>query len=300
MIDYETYFKNAEKILRGLTSLEVALGLVHITKAIYNPLLQDAKAKTAAFALTREARTDAFITLREKRSDGDVFLRDVRNHLTGPLGATWSPVWAPLGFINGSLALPDTDAGRCQMLDKINTYFTNHPGHENATEDYTAARAAALCIPMTNAVGNVEDSKFQARTQRDARDTAIKLLDKKTAALRNELETVLEPTDPRWLKFFDRIPGDLRVPEPVAELTATPRPGGVIDLDWPDATRATHYRVLKQIVGTDAELVLADTVEDSQAHLTGVPPGAIVKLQIVPLNGVGPGAGSEVIELRAA
>ena len=300
MINYETYFKNADKVLRGLTALEVALGLAHVTKVIYTPLLLEAKVKTAAFAQTRQGKTAGYITLRENRGEADVFLRDVRNLLSGPLGDTWSPLWAPLGFINGSLALPGTDAGRCQMLDKINNYFTSHPGHENAAEAYTAAHAAALCTPMTSAVINVENCKFEARTRRDARDTAIKLLDKKIAALRSELETVLEPTDPRWLKFFDRIPGDLRVPEPVADLTATPRAGGVIDLDWPDALRATHYRVLKQIVGTDAELVLADTVEDSQAHLTGVPPDAIVKLQIVPLNGVGQGVASEVIELRAA
>ena len=46
--------------------------------------------------------------------------------------------------------------------------------------------------------------------------------------------------------------------------------------------------------------MLADTVEDSSARLTDVPVGAIVKLQIVPLNEVGEGAPSEVIHLQAA
>lgn len=107
-------------------------------------------------------------------------------------------------------------------------------------------------------------------------------------------------SSPRWLKFFDRIPGDPRVPEKVQQVTATAQPGGVMSLDWPDAPRAARYRVLKQIVGTDAELVVVDTVTDSDAELTDVPSGATVKLHIVPLNGVGAGAPSEVIMLQAA
>ena len=45
---------------------------------------------------------------------------------------------------------------------------------------------------------------------------------------------------------------------------------------------------------------MAGTVDDSQAEIADVPAGATVKLQIVPLNGVGAGGASEVIELQAA
>ena len=227
MINIETYFKNADRALRGLNALAMTLNLTHVTKAIYEPILQDAKTKTAAFDQARQGKTAGYIMLREKRVTADVFLRDVRNHLTGPLGGTWSPLWAPLGFINGSLRLPDTDAGRCGMLDKIKSYFTNHPEQENAAQDYTAARAGTLCTPFTDASANVENCKFETRMKRDARDAALELLDKKLIALRNELETALDPMDPRWLKFFDRIPGDPRVPEAVEDLSAIPQPGGV-------------------------------------------------------------------------
>lgn len=50
----------------------------------------------------------------------------------------------------------------------------------------------------------------------------------------------------------------------------------------------------------DAALVAAGTVEDSDAQLTGLPCGALVKLQIVAINSVGPGTPSDIIELRAA
>jgi hypothetical protein len=299
MIDIETYFKNADKVLRGLNQLGVSLGLTHVTKAIYEPLLLDAKAKAEAFAQARQGKSAAHVALRSARAEAVAYLMDVRNYLTGFLGAAWSPLWAPLGF-NNSLKLPATDAGRCQMLAKVKAYFTSHPEHENAAEDYTAARADALCAPISNAVIHVDHCKFDTRSKRDARGAALKLLDKKISALRNELTSVLDPLDPRWLKFFDRIPGDPRVPEAVEDLTATAEPGGIINLDWPDAARAARYRVLKQVVGTDPEWVPADTVEESAAQLTGVPSGATVKLQVVPVNGVGEGPASEVIELQAA
>ena len=85
------------------------------------------------------------------------------------------------------------------------------------------------------------------------------MLDEKISDLRSELDSVLQPTDPRWLKFFDRIPGDPRVPEKVEEVTATAQPGGIIDLDWSDTARAARYRVLKQVVGTDTDFVVVLT-----------------------------------------
>ena len=111
---------------------------------------------------------------------------------------------------------------------------------------------------------------------------------------------MLEPTDPRWLQFFDRIPGDPRVPERVEELVATAQPGGVIALDWEDATRAARYQVFKQVVGTDAEFVLAETVIASEAELDDVPSGVTVKLRIVPVNSAGDGPASEIVQLQAA
>jgi hypothetical protein len=52
--------------------------------------------------------------------------------------------------------------------------------------------------------------------------------------------------------------------------------------------------------GVDAEPVLALTVDDSAAQLTGVPAGATVKLQVVATNAVGDAPASEVVQLQAA
>ena len=144
------------------------------------------------------------------------------------------------------------------------------------------------------------DCATDRRTKADQRRESTRALLKKLRALWNELESVMEDLDPRWLKFVDRIPGDPRVPEPVEELTAEAQPGGIVVLDWEDAARAASYRVYKQVVGVDEAPVLAVTVDESDAQLTGLPVGATVKLLIVATNAAGDAPASEEIELRAA
>lgn len=294
-----TYFKNADKVYRGLAALDGALGLTRVTKDNYEPVLIEAKAKAAAFNRGRASKTAAFTALREKRPAVKKFLGDVRNLLSAVLGAKYTPVWLPLGF-NGSLELPRTDAGRCQMLAKIKAYFENNPQREVAGDGFSALAAEGLCNSYTQAVNLVDDCKHDTRTKGDARKVALQALDKKLGDLRRELGMVLDPTDPRWLKFYDRIPGDPRPPEKVKGVSATVQPGGIIAVDWGETPRAAHYKVFKQVVGVDAELVLVKTVEESDAELTGLPSGATVKLQIVATNAEGAGAPSDVIELQAA
>jgi hypothetical protein len=153
---------------------------------------------------------------------------------------------------------------------------------------------------FTAAVQGVTNCRQDARTKRDARDGAEAALEKKLRCLWTELESVLSPTDPRWLRFIDRIPGDLRVPEKVENVTASAQTGGIIVLDWPDAARAARYKIFKQVLGVDAQPVLAATVEDSDGQINSVPEGVTVRLQIVPTNGVGDGPASDMIQLQAA
>lgn len=299
MSDTTDYFDGAERVLRGLTALAVPLELKYVTKATYEPVYLDARARDEAFQLARSGKLGGYQSLRELRGPTDLWLTDVRNYLTAFLGDGWSPAWAQLGFMGPTLEMPRRDAGRCQFLTKLNTYFTNNPQFENAAKEYTAAKALALCTPFTGGRQTVEDCLLDTRQKRDARDAARALLDKQLVRLRKELELTLDDTDPRWLNFFDRIPGDTRVPEQVEEPTATVEPGKIL-VDWPDAERALRYRVERLVVGTDQDFVVAATVDDSDAELEGVPAGATVKLRVVAVNSTGPGAASPVIELLAA
>lgn len=303
MLNFEDYFRGADKVLRGLNSIGAALGLHHETAATFGPVLTLARQKVAAFAAYRAGKLTTRLGLKELRPEVDEFLENVRNHLTGPLGSEWSELWVPLGFdspVNG-LQLPRTDEGRCRMLGFVKDYFTANPQHENTAELYTADRADDLCGPITQAKNALDGCKEDGRTRLNERKTALRSLDKKISRVRNELETLLEPLDPRWLKFFDRIPGDPRRPEKVVDVSVTVEPGRML-LDWSDAERAARYKLEKLVVGLDEDFVVVKLVEDSDAdvQLPDVTTGTVVKLRVTALNGVGPGTPSDVIELQAA
>ena len=285
-----------------MTDLGVALGLSHVTAAIFGPVLLAAKTKRQGFSGARHTRRVGFQDLRAKRTEADTFIEKGRDYLTTFLGNSWSASWDQIGFTNGSLTLPNTDAMRLHVLECLMGWFSANPDRELTADGVTltAAHAEELRDALTEAVDTVAGSKEVARTKRDERGLAEAALEKKLNCLYRELEAVLDPKDPRWLKFIDRIPGDPRVPEAVKQVTATAQPGGVIVIDWPDTARAARYKVLKQVAGVDAAPVLAVTVDDSDAQLTGVPDGSSVKLQIVATNAVGDAPASPVIELEVA
>ncbi|MBI3417562.1 MAG: hypothetical protein HY043_19905 [Verrucomicrobia bacterium] len=296
------FYRLAEKAGKGLTALGATLGLTHVTAANYGPVLQAAKADRLGFNTSRHDKREGYQTLQTARQNADAFITSARDYLTTFLGNSWSASWAQIGFDNGTLALPKTDASRAHALESVKVWFTNNPDREMTTPEVvlTAARADALLTALTDATSGVDDRKLDTRTNMNARSTTEAALDKKLNCLYRELESVLDPLDPRWLKFIDRIPGDPRVPEPVTEVTATAQPGGIILVDWPDAVRAARYKVLKQVVGVDAQPTLAATVDDSDAQITGVPTGATVQLQIVATNEKGDAPASAVIQLQAA
>ncbi len=298
MKDRNEFYRLAIKAVAGCQQYEADLALTRCTAAMLAPLLLTAQTQCAAFDASRGGKQAAFTTLHNQRIPTDDFVKRTRDYLSGILGSVWKPVWAQVGWTNNTLALPERDSDRLRVLGGIKNYFTTNPAHENAATFLTAAQADTLKTALGAAMTTVTDCKRDSRTKRDDRDTAESALEEKLAVLRAELDLALDPLDPRWLEFIDRIPGDPRVPEPVAQVSATVQPG-VIALDWPDAARATRYRVLK-LVGAAANWEVADTVEESQAQLTGIPAGTTVKLQIVPLNGVGEGAASAVVQLQAA
>ena len=289
----------ARKSIAGLTELVATLNVTHTTVAQLTALHDDMVAKHAAYVAAKAGKLDATATLATARTAADAFIEMTRDFLKPRFGAVWTEAWPQVGFTGPSLSLPLQDEERAATLTLMKIYFTAHPTHEGTAYKITALEAEAVVDAFLAGVQGTVDCATDRRTKADQRRESTRALLKKLRALWNELESVMEDLDPRWLKFVDRIPGDPRVPEKVTDLTAVAQPGGVIELNWPDTVRATRYRVRKLVVGEDADFVVAETVEESAARLT-VPEGATVKVQIVPLNGVGEGAPSAVIELQAA
>lgn len=296
------FYRIAGVSLAGLTELGEALGITHTTVPQLTSLLSAAESSSTQFQTARSSKREAFGDLRAARADAQAYIEKTRDYFTPFLGNQWNESWAQLGFTQTTLQLPNTDALRQRILTKLKEYFTANPSREHAELNITAAETGTQLNALSDALTATRAGRIAQRTNRDNRTTAEVALDKQLRNLWKELEVVLEPTDVRWLKFIDRIPGDPRKPEAVTQVTVSAQPGGIIQLDWDSATRATRYKVLKQIVGVDDAPVLFTTVEDSDATVTlpGVAPGTVVKLQIVATNGVGDAPASDVVQLQAA
>jgi hypothetical protein len=103
----------------------------------------------------------------------------------------------------------------------------------------------------------------------------------------DELGQLLDDLDPRWYAFGLVPPGLSDQPDQPADLVLTAGAPGSVLADWSDAARAVSYRVYKQVVGTDPDFILAVTVSDSDATLTGLPSAATVKIRVVAVNADG-------------
>ena len=284
----------------GVTEFAVVLEITHCTGAQLTTLINDAETKTNTYLAAKAGKTLAYMRLRSARTAAVTYLENVREFLKPRLGTEWSGLWNVVGFTGPVLAIPKQDEDVLAMLRAVKAYFLPDATLESAAYQLTALKADERITALSAAMTTANNCREDQRSKREARDSALTALLKKLRCLWNELESVLEPLDTRWLKFIDRIPGDPRVPEAVEDVEASAQPGGIITLDWEDTERAARYKVLKQVVGVDAEPVLITTVDDSDAQLTGLPVGATVRLQIVATNSVGDAPASEVIQLQAA
>ena len=294
------FYQLADKSLVGLTELVVPLGVAHCSVAALTTVITNGKLARLNYKIAQLGKQQAYVALRAARSTADAFIERARDYLVGIFGTEWNPGWSVVGFASPTLTLPITDAHRSTVLQLVRDYFTANAGKEAFQLNVTAAEATVQLTALTTTKAVTEACRCDQRSKRDLRDVAEEALDKKLRCLWTELESILDPLDPRWLKFIDRIPGDPRVPETVEAVVASTQPGGIITVDWEDATRAARYKVLKQVIGVDVEPVLFMTVDDSDVQITGVPSGAMVRLQIVATNAVGDAPASEVIQLQAA
>ena len=78
--------------------------------------------------------------------------------------------------------------------------------------------------------------------------------------------------------------------------TAEPAAGTVL-AHWSNASRATRYRVFKQIDGVDTIPVNINTVTDSDATLAGQPSGKTLKIYIIAANDAGQAAPSDTVTI---
>jgi hypothetical protein len=281
--------------LRGLTEGIVTNKLV--TAAIYVPALAALISAKDDCAAARGAKRDAQGELDRAVANARVFIPKVVAVMSTMFGRTFSANWRQLGF-SRNLSVPGTHAGRQEVLRSTAAYLQTHTAAESASHGVTAAIALGFSTSYDDARGNVQNCLMEVRSTRELRNVKMQAVLKLMTDLLAELSTVLAADDPRWRGFGFNIPADPSVPEAVQNLEVFAETPGALSLDWDASARAERYHVELLVVGTETEFRRVATVYDTDTELTGLTPGATVKVRVIAANAGGESVPSEEVEVQ--
>jgi hypothetical protein len=285
----EPLFTLGEDMADGLHAHELAIGIRQNLEADFRSDLTGAIAAQNDHKAAQSSKTGLSVAVTVADSNAKAFIGSTRRVLITFLGDGYSQAWDATGFPNESTAVPLTQAERQALLQSLQAYFSAHPEHEVNTPALvvTAARAGVLFTALSDARSAANDGNNLAGQKKNLRDAAVKKLRNRMSGLVNELGQLLEDEDPRWLAFGLNLPGATNLPEVADSLVLTAGGAGVVLADWSDASRATRYRVFKQVVGVDATFIAAATVTDSDYTFTGLTSGQTLRVQIIAANDAG-------------
>ncbi len=280
-------FTLGEDMADGCHAHEVAVGLKQNKEADLRAALAPAVTAQANFKAAQTAKTVLSAAVTVADSNAKAHIGATRRVLINYLGEGWSQTWEATGFPNQSTAVPGTQPERQALLLSLKNYFTANAAQENAPLNVTAARAQLLFTALSDARSAAADGNNVAGQKKNLRDAAEKTLRTRLSGLIAELGQLLDDNDPRWLAFGLNMPGATNLPDQADSLVLTAGGAGVVLSDWSDASRATRYRVFKQVVTVDAALVHVTNVTDSDYTFTGLPSGKTLRVQIIAANDAG-------------
>jgi hypothetical protein len=293
-------FTQVEDILDGLDFYEGDITPTYVTQAILRDRLTAAEMAVRNYGESRAAKKAAIAAQGVADEAVTAFLRSARHVLVLKFGGSFSEDWIPTGFPNQSTAIPRTIGNRQALARALQNYFANHAALEHVGLGVTAVQAGVVFNGLSatrSAVNNAYDQTSAAKT---ARDAAVNQLTSAMRRLIRELGELLADDDSRWYSFGLNPPAAPETPEAVDGLELHSSGAGTVVATWTNPPRADRYRVLKQVVGVDAELVAVETVYDTQFAFTGLTAGKTLRVQIVPVNEAGTGEPSETMEIVIA
>lgn len=292
-------FTLAEDMADGCHNHETAIGLKQNKEADVRADLAAAIAAQKDYQTALSAKTDLSTAVTVADSNGKAFIGLAGSVLGQFLGTAWSQAWVATGFPDQSTGVPTTQSKRQALLLSLQNYFTANPGYEVNTPKLvvTAARAGVLFNAFSDARMAAAEGNTTAGNKKALRDDAAQNLRYRMSGLIAELGQLLDDTDPLWLAFGLNEPGATNLPDQADGLALTAGPAGTVLAHWSSAARATRYRVFQQIDGVDAIPVNVLTTGESDATLTGLPTGKLVKIYIVAANDAGQAAPSDTVQI---
>jgi hypothetical protein len=290
----------ANDALNGVTALQDQLQIKQNRADTLRPLLDAAGAAAADFKAAVAARLARNAEADAADRAAETFARTARDVFKPTLGTSWSIAWAAPGFAQGTLALPDTIAGRQELVRRLGDFLAEQPGLEVAPLGVTEAKAKEVCATLEQARAAARAAVADSAQMLAVREAAFAALRVRLQGLIAELTQLLAPDDARWRTFGLHAPGAPNRPEVPTHISAHAGPAGsgVLYIAWENSPRAARYRVWKQIAGVDSEFIAAVTVIDPDATLTDLPAGAVVKVRVTAANDTGETKPSEPVTVE--
>jgi hypothetical protein len=283
-------YREAAALLDGLNK-HANLPVTHVTADTLESAITAARTASAQYEGTKVATRTARRDLREVNQAAQRYATVCRDAWRAAFGNTHSPEWARVGW-KTSLSTPTSPIDVVELFHALTRFLTDHVDFANEKFNVSAAGATQHLNTLEEAIKAARDAKSDQRSKRDARDGAEEALVQQIRCVQKELQLILKPQDPRWVDFVDAVPADAQRPEPVEGLEVEAGEPGELDADWEASARADRYLVEVQVVGQDAAFRRVTTVRDTNATLTGLPPGAQVKVRVLAANDAGESAPS--------
>ena len=295
----EDLFSLADDAVDGAHQFEAALPLKQNTEAALTADLAAARGAQAAFKIADTAVGTAQGGVQVADSNVKAFLPKFKKAMTSALGDDILPVFGEAGFDAGSLALPTTQDGRFDMIQKLTKFLTDHPecADPRPLVNVTPAAATALyaALNTARATANSKDTAYGQAIK--ARDAAVQKLRTRLTGLIGELGQLIADDSPVWYAFGLNAPADPATPgAPLTAPSLTPGGPKTAYSVWGLARRADRYYVYLQIIGVDAAPKRIATVTDRAYTFTDLPSGKTVKVSISGVNDAGEGPQSAQME----
>ena len=218
---------------------------------------------------------DARAALITARVNGRAFATTARKWLEHTYGTRYNASWRQVGYIHNDLQTPADDGDLAALLEKMGLHLGNNPSLENTNPkiNVTAARANTFASALTAAINSLNGKEQDSVNEKQARDTAKKVLRKRLSGLVGELGQRLARDDGRWRRFGLNLPSAPNVPAVPKEVAVNTNTPGEFFITCAPAKYATHYRFFTQRPGVDAEPVHVGNADDPMTHLAGLTPG---------------------------
>jgi hypothetical protein len=280
------------QMVAGLTAHETALGILQISGASMQFLVDNFASNEAAFSTARSTRQTASNTWTAAVSTLNEWLYTAKGVLAARFGPTWSTEWTQAGFTNHSNAIPTRIDAKLALALALKTYFTNNPSYQVASVNVTATQAHALRFAAISAQNALNAAITASDTAEESRDTNKDQLMKNMRMLIAILHVLMAGNDPRWNDFGLNMPDANVTPGQPLNLTAGMNYTGNVAVQCDAVPLAQRYRWRMRIVGQQENYVLVASTTDPAAEIRTVLPGQEVEIIVQAVNAGSQGVAS--------